>query len=38
MAARYGADTPVLGWHERLACAKCGSKKVDMVITETHRQ
>jgi hypothetical protein len=36
MAARYGAGTPVLGWHERLVCAnahKCGSKKVDMVIT-----
>jgi hypothetical protein len=38
MPARYGADTPVLGWRERLVCAKCGSKEVDMVITGTQRQ
>jgi hypothetical protein len=25
MAARYGAETPVLDWRERLVCSKCGS-------------
>jgi hypothetical protein len=25
MAARYGADTSVLDWHERLVCSKCGA-------------
>jgi hypothetical protein len=24
MAARYGAETPALGWRERLVCSKCG--------------
>jgi hypothetical protein len=27
MAARYGAETPVLDWRERLVCSKCGSRK-----------
>jgi hypothetical protein len=25
MAARYGADTPVLDWRERLVCSRCGN-------------
>jgi hypothetical protein len=24
MAARYGAETPVLDWRERLVCSRCG--------------
>jgi hypothetical protein len=31
MAARYGAETPVLDWRERLVCSKCGSRQVDLV-------
>jgi hypothetical protein len=34
MAARYGAETPVPDWRERLVCAKCGSRQVDIV--EAH--
>jgi hypothetical protein len=33
MAARYGAETPVPGWRERLVCSKCGSREIDMVVT-----
>jgi hypothetical protein len=33
MAARYGAETPVLDWRERLVWSKCGSRAVDMVVT-----
>jgi hypothetical protein len=32
MAARYGAETPVLDWRERLGCSKCGSRQADMVV------
>jgi DNA-directed RNA polymerase subunit RPC12/RpoP len=38
MAARYGAETPVLDWRERLVCSKCGSREIDMVVTGTKRQ
>ena len=31
MAVRYGAETPVLDWRERLVCSRCGSRQVDMV-------
>jgi hypothetical protein len=31
--ARYGAETPVLDWRERLVCSKCGSRQVDLVAT-----
>ena len=31
MAARYGAETPVLGWRELLACSRCGSRQVDFI-------
>jgi hypothetical protein len=37
MAARYGSDTPVLDWPERLACSHCGSRQVDMVVTGERR-
>jgi hypothetical protein len=30
MAARYGADTSVLDWCDRLVCFKCGGRQVDM--------
>ena len=33
MAARYGVETPVLEWRERLVCSKCGSRQVDLVAT-----
>jgi hypothetical protein len=38
MAARYGADTSVLDWRERLVCSGCGSRRVDMVVTGTERR
>jgi hypothetical protein len=37
MAARYGADTSVLDWRERLVCSKCGGRKADMVVTGSRR-
>jgi hypothetical protein len=37
MAARYGCETPVLDWRERLVCSKCGGRQVDMVVTGTKR-
>jgi hypothetical protein len=33
MAARYGAETSVLDWRERLVCSQCGSRRVDMVMS-----
>jgi hypothetical protein len=36
-AQRYGADTPVLDWRERLICSKCRSREIDMVATGTRR-
>jgi len=38
MAARYGAETPVLDWRERLVCFKCGSRQVDMVVSGVKRR
>jgi hypothetical protein len=37
MAARYGAETPVPDWRERLVCSKCGNADIDMVVTGTKR-
>jgi hypothetical protein len=37
MAARYGADTSVLDWRERLVCSRCGSRNADMVVTGTRQ-
>jgi hypothetical protein len=31
MAARYGAETPVLDWGERLVCSRGGGQRADMV-------
>ena len=33
MASRYGAETPVPDWRERLICSRCGSREIDMVVT-----
>ena len=38
MVARYGADTSVLDWRDRLACSSCGSRAVDMVVSGTERR
>jgi hypothetical protein len=38
MAARYGAETPVPDWREKLVCSKCGGRRVDMVVTGERRQ
>jgi hypothetical protein len=35
MATRYGAETPVLDWRQRLVCSQCGGRKIDMVLTGT---
>jgi hypothetical protein len=37
MAQRYGAETPVLDWRERLVCSKCGSRQIDTVVTGARR-
>jgi hypothetical protein len=37
MATRYGAETPVLDWREKLVCSKCGGRQVDMVVTGIKR-
>jgi Zn finger protein HypA/HybF involved in hydrogenase expression len=33
MAQRYGAETPVPDWRQRLICSQCGSRQIDMVVT-----
>jgi hypothetical protein len=38
VAQRYGVETTVPDWRERLVCSRCGSRKVDMVVTGTERQ
>ena len=37
-AQRYGAETTVPSWRERLVCSGCGSRDVDMVVTGTERR
>jgi hypothetical protein len=37
MAARYGAETPMLDWRERLVCSRCGSRQTDMAVTGTEQ-
>jgi hypothetical protein len=37
LAARYGADTPVLDWHKRLVCSRCGGREIDFVLTGSRR-
>jgi len=38
MAERYGAETTVPEWRERLVCSGCGSRQVDMVVTGTQHR
>jgi hypothetical protein len=38
MAARYGGETSVLDWHERLVCSPFDSRQVDMMVTGTKRR
>ena len=35
---RYGAETTIIDWRERLICSKCGSREIDMVVTGTERR
>ena len=37
MAARYGTDTSVPEWRQRLVCSACSSGQVDMVLTAARR-
>lgn len=37
-AQRYGEQTPVPKWRERLVCSGCGSRAVDMVVTGTEQR
>src|SRR5690348_15476264 len=37
IARRYGSETTVLDWRERLVCSRCGSHDVDMVVTGERR-
>jgi hypothetical protein len=36
-AQRYGDETKVIDWKERLVCSKCGRQEVDMVVTGSKR-
>ena len=38
MAARYGAETPLLDWRGRLACSRCGGRQVVMVVNGSKRR
>ena len=38
MAQRYDADMPVPDWGARLACAGCGSRRVEFVVTGEQRE
>jgi hypothetical protein len=35
MAERYGPETPVPYWRERLLCSRCGGHDTDMVVSGT---
>jgi hypothetical protein len=37
MAKRYGGDTTIPEWRERLVCGACGSRQVDFVVTGERR-
>jgi hypothetical protein len=37
MATRFGTETAVLDWRERLVFSQCGGRQVDMVLTGTKR-
>ena len=34
LAQRYGAETTVPDWHARLFCGRCGSRQVDIAVSE----
>jgi hypothetical protein len=36
-AQRYGRETSVLDWRQRLVCSQCGSRDIDMVVTGTRK-
>jgi len=38
MAERYGAETVILDWRDRLVCSQCRSRNIDMVVTGTDRR
>jgi hypothetical protein len=38
MAERYGAEMAAPDWHARLICSRCGSRRVDMVVSGTERR
>jgi hypothetical protein len=38
MAERYGSDTTIPEWRERLVCGECGSRHADMVVTGTEQR
>jgi len=38
IAERYGSETSIPEWRERLVCSACGSRDVDMVVTGTERR
>jgi hypothetical protein len=37
IAQRFGAETTVPEWRDRLVCSQCGSRNVDIVVTGTER-
>ena len=38
MAQRYGGETTVPEWRDRLVCSQCGSRNIDMVVTGSERR
>jgi hypothetical protein len=37
MVECYGAGMPVPDWHARLVCSRCGSRRIDIVVTGERR-
>ena len=35
---RYGVETSVLEWRDKLVCSRCGSREIDMVVSGTERR
>jgi hypothetical protein len=38
MAERYGAETTIPEWRERLVCGESGSRRVNMVVIGTEQR
>jgi hypothetical protein len=38
LTSKYGTETAVLDWRERLVCSQCGSRNIDMVVSGTKRR